>query len=57
MFVIPAPHQVWDKLKQESSNIRLLWTPALAGVTLFLTFLRVYQFYRNLFYKRRNVCD
>ena len=28
LFVIPAPYQVRDKLKQESSNFRLLWTPA-----------------------------
>jgi hypothetical protein len=28
LFVIPAPYQVRDKLQQESSNFRLLWTPA-----------------------------
>ncbi len=37
-FVIPAPYQVRDELQQESINFRLLWPPASAGVTRFLTF-------------------
>ena len=28
LFVIPAPYQVRDKLKQKSSAFRFLWTPA-----------------------------
>jgi hypothetical protein len=40
LFVIPAPYQVRDKLQQESSDFSLLWTPASAGVTRFLTFTR-----------------
>jgi hypothetical protein len=41
LFVIPAPYQVRGKLQKESSDFRLLWTPAFAGVTRFLTFYEV----------------
>jgi len=33
--VIPAPHQVRDKLQPESSVFKKFWTPAFAGVTVF----------------------
>jgi hypothetical protein len=39
-LVIPAPYQVRDKLQQESRDFSLLWTPASAGVTRFLTFYK-----------------
>ena len=37
-FVIPAPHQVRDKLQPKSSifnKLQLLWTPVFTGVTTF----------------------
>ena len=41
LFVIPAPHQVRDKLQRESSHFSRLWTPAFAGVTGIWTFYEV----------------
>ncbi len=38
VFVIPAPHQVRDKLRRESSKINQFWTPAFAGVKAMETF-------------------
>jgi len=55
-FVIPAPHQVRDKLQPESSvfrNLSLTWTPAFAGVTTFHESVKVqiknsvYQIWRD----------
>jgi hypothetical protein len=37
-FVIPAPHEVWDKLQPESRNNKHFWNPAFAGVTALNTF-------------------
>jgi hypothetical protein len=37
-IVIPAPHQVRDKLWRESSDFRWFWMPAYAGMTGFGTF-------------------
>ena len=38
VFVIPAPHQVRDKLQRESRELNHLWTPAFTGVTALETF-------------------
>ena len=32
-FVTPAPYQVRDKLRPESSDIKGFWIPAFAGMT------------------------
>ena len=42
--VIAAPHQVRDKLQQESSYFSLLWIHACAGKTRFATFYEVNNF-------------
>jgi hypothetical protein len=42
-FVISVPHQVRDKLQRESSKNMQFWTPAFAGVTALMTFLRSRQ--------------
>jgi hypothetical protein len=36
--VIPAPPQMRDKLRRESSVFRYFWMPAFAGMTGFWTF-------------------
>jgi len=40
-LVIPAPHQVRDRLRRESSKNRWIWIPALHFATAGMTFLIV----------------
>jgi hypothetical protein len=40
-FVTPAPYQVRDKLRPESSDIKGFWIPAFAGMTFLEVALRL----------------
>jgi len=43
-FVTPAPYQVRDKLRPESSDVKGFWIPAFAGMTFLEVALTIYYF-------------
>jgi hypothetical protein len=43
-FVTPAPYQVRDKLRRESSDVKGFWIPAFAGMTFLEVALTIYYF-------------